>query len=80
LIVYEWRSEKSWNLVALNLAGSASQGRVRLGDRVSPSQDYVFHDELNDARYPRSGKELHEAGLFVRLEGSQAHVFNITPA
>jgi|SRR5579863_248274 len=80
LIVYEWRSEKSWNLVAVNLTGNASQGRVRLGDRISPSQDYVFHDELNDARYPRSGKELHETGLFVRLEGSQAHIFDITPA
>lgn len=80
LIAYEWRSKKSWNMVAVNLTGSPAQGRVRLGDHVSPAQKYLFRDELNDARYPRDGKELHDVGLFVRLEGSQAHLFDITPA
>jgi hypothetical protein len=51
-----------------------------LGERVSPAQQYVFSDELNNVRYDRTGDELHNVGLFVRLEGFQAHIFSITPA
>jgi hypothetical protein len=80
LIVYEWRSEKSWKLIVVNLAGYASQGRVRMGDRASPTQQYVFYDQLNDERYLRSGEELHNVGLYVRREGGGAHLFDVTPA
>jgi glycosidase len=80
LLVYEWRSNKAWKIIAVNLAAGASQGRVRLGDRVSRAQQYIFYDELNEVRYDRTGDELHNVGLFVRLEGFQAHIFNITPA
>jgi hypothetical protein len=80
LLVYEWRSKKAWKIVAVNLAAGASQGRVRLGDRVSQAQEYILYDELNDVRYDRAGGELHDVGLFVRLEGFQAHIFSITPA
>jgi hypothetical protein len=80
LIVYEWRSEKAWEVVAVNLAGEASQGRVRIGDRVSPAQQYMFHDVLNEHRYLRSGDELTTIGLFVRLDAFQAHIFDVTPA
>jgi len=80
LIAYEWRLQKSWQMIVVNLTGGAAQGRLRLRDRVAPAQQYIFHDELNGVRYPRDGKELQEAGLFVRLEASQAHLFDITPA
>jgi hypothetical protein len=80
LIVYEWRSEKIWKVIVVNLAGFASQGRVKMGDRVSPGQQYVFLDELNQVRYLRSGEELHGVGLFVRLEAGQAHLFDASPA
>jgi glycosidase len=80
LIVYEWRSAKAWKLIAANLTGSAAQGRLRLGDRVSSMQQYIFYDELNDVKYPRSGEELHNLGLFIRREGFQAHIFDITVA
>ena len=58
----------------------ASQGRVRLGNRVSPTQQYVFHDVLNEHRYLREGQELSTIGLFVRLEAHQAHLFDVTPS
>lgn len=80
LVVYEWRSEKTWKVIAVNLAGNVSQGRVRLGDRASPARQYVFYDQLNEVRYPRSGDELHTIGLFIRLEGYQAHLFDVTSA
>jgi len=80
LIVYEWRSLKAWKIIAVNLAEYTSQGRVHLGDRVSPGQNYVLNDELNDVRYDRSGAELHNIGLFIRLAAFQAHLFDLTLA
>ncbi|MGH9745478.1 MAG: alpha-amylase family glycosyl hydrolase [Candidatus Acidiferrales bacterium] len=79
LAVYEWRSENAWKIIAVNVAGSASQGRVKLADRVAGSGQFDFYDELNDVHYERSGEELHNVGLFVRREAFGAHLFSITP-
>jgi len=80
LIVYEWRSKNAWKVIAVNLSAGASQGRVKLGNRTSPDQQYKFNDELNEVIYPRDGRELHDVGLFVRLDAGQAHLFDVTPA
>jgi glycosidase len=80
LVAYEWRSDQSWNVIAVNLAAKTSQGRVHLGSRVSPAEDYVFYDKLDGIHYRRDGKELHDLGLFVRLGEFQAHLFDVTPA
>jgi hypothetical protein len=80
LVVYEWRSEKAWKVISVNLVGSASQGRVNFGDRPLAAKEYVFYDELNDVRYVRTADELHSPGLFVRREGFDAHLFNVSPA
>ena len=78
-VVYEWRSEKAWKIASVNLAGYASQGRVHFGDRPFPAREYVFYDELHDVRYVRSSDELRSRGLFVRREGFDAHLFDVTP-
>ena len=80
LLVYEWRSSEAWKTIAVNLVAGASQGRVHLADRVSAAKQYIFYDQLNEVRYDRSGVELHDVGLFIRLEGFQAHIFDIRPA
>ncbi len=80
LLVYEWRSPKAWKIIAVNLAEYTSQGRVHLGDRVSPAQQYIVNDELNGVRYDRSGDELHNIGLFIRRDAFQAHIFDVAPA
>jgi len=78
LIVYDWRCRNAWKVVAVNLAGSTAQGRVKLGDRVSPDRQYSFNDELNEVVYPRGGRELFDVGLFVRLDAGQAHLYDVT--
>ena len=80
IVTYEWRSEKSWKVAAVNLAADASQGRIQFGDSFLADRDYIFYDQLHDVRYPRKGAELHGVGLFVRLEGYQAHLFDVTLA
>lgn len=80
LMVFEWRWKKAWKLIAVNLAGYASQGRVHFGDRPLPAKEYVFYDELHDVRYVRSSDELRNLGLFLRREGFDAHLFDISRA
>jgi hypothetical protein len=80
LVVYEWRSENVWKIVAVNLSSGPSQGRVHLDDRISPAKSYVFYDQLNEVRYPRSGAELSNLGLFIRRDAFQAHLFDVTSA
>lgn len=79
LVAYEWRSEKQWKVVAVNLSGIASEGRIHFGDRPLPAQQYVFYDELNEVRYSRSADELRTVGLFVRRDGFGAHLFDVSP-
>ncbi len=79
LIGYEWRAEKSWKMIVVNMGACTSQGRVKLGNRARANQKYSFHDQLNEVVYPREGRELHDVGLFVRLDAGQAHIFDITP-
>jgi glycosidase len=78
LVVFEWRWKTSWKLIAANLAGYASQGRVQFGDRLLRAKEYVFYDELHGERYVRSSDELRDLGLFVRREASDAHLFDIS--
>ncbi len=78
LLAYEWRSEKSWKVIVVNLAGCASQGRVHFA-RPLAAKEYVFYDELNDVRYLRDAKELGSVGLFVRRDGFGAHLFDVSP-
>lgn len=80
LVAYEWQSEKAWKIIAVNLAGSASQGRIRFGNRPLPAKQYVFYDELNDVRYLRDADELRRIGLFVLRGAFDAHLFQVTPA
>lgn len=78
LIVYEWRSTEAWSVIAVNLTANPAQGWVHFDQPMPAGKDYIFHDRLHDVRYPRSGDELLEKGLFVRLEGFQAHLFEIS--
>ncbi len=80
LVVYEWRSEKNWKVIVVNLSRDSAQGRVHFSEQVWPAADYVFYDELHDERYVRSAQELSGTGLFVLRGGSDAHLFTVTPA
>lgn len=79
LIVYDWQNEKTWNLVAVNPSGVTAQGRIRLGDRADAARNYLCHDALNHADYERTGAELRDPGLFVRISPFDAQIFDIAP-
>jgi Alpha amylase, catalytic domain len=77
LIVYEWRSQNEWKVMAVNLSGNPSQGRVRWHENVFPAAHYTFYDELNEVTYARDAEELSNIGLFVRRDPFQAHLFDV---
>ncbi len=80
LIAYDWQTENSWKLIVVNFGEATAQGRLHLGDRIQAGRSYRFNDQLNQAVYLRDGDELRAAGLYVRLDGFQAHLFEIAPA
>lgn len=79
LFVYEWRSDKSWKIVVANLSPGPAQGRIHLTNGIDPDSAYNFNDQLDGAEYVRQGAEIAQQGLFVRREGYEAHLFNVTP-
>jgi len=79
LFVYQWRSEKAWILIVVNLSAAPAQGFVRLDGSISPARDYDFADRLDDVKYVRKGAEIAKEGLFVRRDAYQAHLFDVTP-
>jgi len=80
LIAYEWRSETAWKIIAVNLAGRPSQGRIQFAGGQLSAPEYVFYDELNEVRYLRGIEDLRSPGLFVRRDGFAAHLFDVSPA
>jgi hypothetical protein len=78
LVACEWRSERAWKIVVVNLGRATAQARLCFGDRVSASAKYRFFDQMSDTPHLREGEELARDGLFVRLEGHRAHVFAVT--
>jgi len=80
LIAYEWRADKAWKVIAVNLAGRPSQGRIQFTASQLSAPEYIFYDELNEVRYLRTGDELRAQGLFVRRDGFGAHLFDVSPA
>ncbi|HEX4001152.1 MAG TPA: alpha-amylase family glycosyl hydrolase [Candidatus Acidoferrales bacterium] len=81
LVAWEWRLESAWKVIVVNLTGGPAQGRISFADRPPVAQQarqYVFHDELDGASYPRNGDEIRKAGVFVRREGYQAHLFDVS--
>ncbi len=78
-VVYEWKSDDAWKVIAVNLAGSPSQGRIRFGDRPFAASQYLFYDEFNDVSYARSAAEIRGPGLFIRREKFDAHIFDVKP-
>jgi len=78
LIAYEWRHEAEWRVVVVNLGDAAAQGTVHLGERARGAQRFDFYDEFADVHYER--EHLSDNGLFVRLDGWRAHIFNVRNA
>jgi hypothetical protein len=78
LIAYLWKSKGHLQLIVVNMTQEFSQGKISLNKEVTENREYLLHDELNDQKYFRIGKDMAVSGLHVILEGFQGHIFKIT--
>jgi hypothetical protein len=80
LIAYQWRKSSDLSVVVVNLAPSRSQGNVIVENAFDGAARYRFIDQLHGQSYDWSGADLNRAGLYVRLEPFQSHVFDVERA
>ena len=78
LIAYQWRLDKTWKLVVVNLGAHTAHGRVLLAGEASAIEQYLLIDELDGQAYERDGGGLAHNGLYVRLEPYRAHLFTVS--
>ncbi len=77
IIAYQWKLDETLKLVVVNLSPVSSHGRISLHHDTRRYSTYILLDELLNKEYMRSGKELADPGLHIRLEGYHAHIFDI---
>jgi hypothetical protein len=80
LISWRWRLGPSLRVVVVNNSTSPATGHVRLGSELSAagSARLMFADVIGGGRYTRERAALLGRGLYVRLEGGRAHLFEVT--
>ena len=76
LIAWRWRHRDDLRVIAVNLGDHASQGHIALGELPKGSA-WNFEDRLTGGRYRWTRDALTTTGLYVRLEGGRAHVFDV---
>jgi hypothetical protein len=77
LVAYRWRLGDALALVVVNPGGQPAQAHLAIAGDLSDGSAFDFVDHLTDTRYRWSRADLDRAGLFVRLEAGQAHLFTV---
>jgi hypothetical protein len=77
LIAYAWQSDSGKKLVIVNLGAATASGRVYLKDDLLSASSVVLNDLLNDRSYQRKIADLRQWGLFIKLDGFAAHIFEL---
>lgn len=77
LLVYGWHEpRKDYRLVAVNLTGQSSAGRVNLSPwSYVDGKRWRLYDVTDGAEYHRHGTEMTRQGLFIQLDAYESHVF-----
>jgi hypothetical protein len=76
LVAWTWEGDDRY-LVVVNLGDGPAHGRVVVPGWPGP---LALDDLLHDARYDRDGDELGTTGMYVGLDGHDAHLFRIAGA
>ncbi|HWC19236.1 MAG TPA: alpha-amylase family glycosyl hydrolase [Terriglobales bacterium] len=79
LIAYIWTGDGNAKLVVVNLGNGTSTGRIYFSEEILSSPAVRFDDLLNDHSYERQSSDLRHWGLFIKLPGFGAHIFDAKP-
>lgn len=77
LIAYMWKSEAGIKLVVVNLGNGTATGRLYFSDDLLAGKALRFDDLLNGGSYDRQIPDLKRWGLFIKLDGFGAHIFDV---
>jgi hypothetical protein len=79
LIAWRWRLGTFWRLIVVNNSSSPATGHVRGASELSAAGParLVFADLIGGGRYTWERATLLARGLYVRLEGGRAHLFDV---
>jgi hypothetical protein len=80
ILAWDWRLGPELILVVVNLGASAAQASVVVGDDWMPGEVFALEDLLAGKTYTWRRTDLETEGLYVRLEGGQAHIFSVRQA
>jgi hypothetical protein len=80
ILAWQWRLGSELILVVVNLGTSAAQAAVAVSDDWTPGDVFALEDLLTGKTYTWHRTDLEMGGLYVRLDGGQAHVFSVQPA
>ena len=61
----------------MNVGSGTSTGRIYFPDEALSGSGLRFDDLLNDSSYERQSTELKRWGLFIKLAGFGAHIFDV---
>jgi glycosidase len=78
LLAWSWTADGGQqHLIVINFSAQPAQGRVRLGWPGLADRGWRLTDLLTGAAFDRDGDELAGPGLFVDLQGWQAHLLAV---
>ncbi|MGH9314913.1 MAG: alpha-amylase family glycosyl hydrolase [Vicinamibacterales bacterium] len=80
LIAWRWRLDADLRVIVVNLSASSAQGNVLLGGEISPDgpPSVLAADLMGGGRYTWDRGPLRDRGLYVRLDGGRAHLFEVS--
>jgi hypothetical protein len=79
LVAWRWRLDGDLRVIVVNLSTASAQGTVRLATDISSDgpASVLFADLIGGGRYTWDRRTLLERGLYVRLDGGRAHLFEV---
>lgn len=78
LLSWCWAKQDERWLIVVNLASQPAQARVHVPWNELPDNEWRLDDIMAGAAYTRSGREMHDAGLYVELGPWQYHLFRVS--
>jgi hypothetical protein len=75
IVAWRWRTAEALAVVAVNLGGQQAHANLRVAADLPAGAQFDFEDQLTGERYRWNRGALESTGLYVRLDGGDAHLF-----
>jgi hypothetical protein len=81
LMAYQWKTNRDWSVIVVNLSSMAAQGTIPLIENqgIDPHKvpGYTLYDQYNDQVHESRWEDLIQNGLYVRLDPFGCHIFSV---